>query len=500
MPEHIRALIVVLLIASIVFAFAQRPACEIIPYQDYKRRRNLWFGITLVAFLAHNYWLYVMSTGFFLLFTSRRETNVVALFFSLLFILPVAYVKIPAFGLVNFLFSLSHQRLLCLAVLLPAALILAGRKNTLPFGKLTADKLLFAYILLTIALYLRETSITNTLRNCLYQFTDVFLPYYVISRSLKNMADFRSALLAFMIAAMILAAIAVFEASRHWLLYQSLISVLDMGKGMTGYLGREGVLRAVASAGHSIALGYLIAIAIGFYLFLRQSISSPFARRMGLLLLLAGLFAPVSRGPWIGALFVWVVFLATGKQAVKHLSILFFAGLFALPIMAVMPGGEKIINLIPFVGKTEAANIDYRARLFETSLIVIKRNPWFGSVDYLETPEMESMRQGRGLIDIVNTYVGVALESGFVGVGLFIGFFLAICWGIYQGFRKLPDKNSEEHLLGRTLLATLAGILLIIATVSSISIIPIVYWSVAGLGVAYINLLNNLKAQKDIVV
>ena len=103
------------------------------------------------------------------------------------------------------------------------------------------------------------------------------------------------------------------------------------------------------------------------------------------------------------------------------------------------------------------------------------------------------MRQGQGIIDIVNTYIRVALETGYIGLALFVSFFMVICWGVFRSFRRLPDKNSEECLLGRSLLATLAGILLIIFTVSSVTIIPIVYWSVAGLGAAYINMMDRLR-------
>ena len=61
---------------------------------------------------------------------------------------------------------------------------------------------------------------------------------------------------------------------------------------------------------------------------------------------------------------------------------------------------------------------------------VIARHPWLGSVTFLETPEMIAMTQGQGIIDTVNTYLRVALEKGIVGVGLFIGFFFTVCWGI----------------------------------------------------------------------
>jgi hypothetical protein len=60
--------------------------------------------------------------------------------------------------------------------------------------------------------------------------------------------------------------------------------------------------------------------------------------------------------------------------------------------------------------------------------------------------------------------------------------------------RSIPDKDSEEYLLGRALLATLLAILTIITTVSSITIIPIVYWSVAGLGVAYAQMVRKNAA------
>ncbi|MNJ71236.1 hypothetical protein D3C77_677560 [compost metagenome] len=40
------------------------------------------------------------------------------------------------------------------------------------------------------------------------------------------------------------------------------------------------------------------------------------------------------------------------------------------------------------------------------------------------------------------------------------------------------------------------GILVIIFTVSSITIIPTVYWSIAGLGVAYIQRVRRLRASQ----
>jgi O-antigen ligase len=82
-----------------------------------------------------------------------------------------------------------------------------------------------------------------------------------------------------------------------------------------------------------------------------------------------------------------------------------------------------------------------------------------------------------------------------VGLGLFVSFFALILLSIYRAMRSIRDINSEEHLLGRILVATLVAILLIIFTVSSVSIIPIVYWSVAGLGVAYAEMVRKQKRE-----
>lgn len=496
MPEHIRALIVVLVLSTVVFAFAHRPACAISGARDFTRRRNLWFALTLTAFLAYSFWVYALIAIPLLIYAFSRETYPPALFFFILFVLPMDTISIPGMGLINYFFDLSHARILELVILLPAFFALLRRGDTPVFGRTGPDKVLAAYMLLTVALYLRETTLTDTVRQAFYMFIDVFLPYFVISRSLKNMQAFRDALLSLVLAIMAVALIAVFEASRHWVLYQPLIGPLGMkGAYGHGYLLRDGVLRAIAVAGQPIALGYLMVTGMGFYLFLKHSIKQKLIRRLGMALLAAGLIAPLSRGPWVGAAALLTVFIATGRHAVPRLMGFALAAILAFSVIAILPGGKGVINLLPFIGTTEKANIEFRQDLLSTSISVIERNPWFGSVNYRETPEMESMRTGLGIIDIVNTYIQEVLGKGLVGLGLFVGFFVLTLFGIYRAMRSIRDRDSEERLLGRALLATLLAILVIIFTVSSITIIPIVYWSVAGLGVAYAQIVRKQAAQ-----
>ena len=167
------------------------------------------------------------------------------------------------------------------------------------------------------------------------------------------------------------------------------------------------------------------------------------------------------------------------------------------PLISVIPGGDRVINLLPFIGNVETGNIDYREKLLENSITVIGRNPLFGSVDYLSTREMQEMLQGEGIIDLVNTYIQIGLRHGLVGLGLFLGVFFGILFGIYRCRKNIPDKTSELYLLGRSLFATLSAVLVIIFTVSSIGAIPLVYWSLAGIGVAYISIVKGtLNSQK----
>jgi O-antigen ligase len=324
----------------------------------------------------------------------------------------------------------------------------------------------------------------------------VFLPYFVVSRSLKNLQKFRDVLLSLVLAIMVLALIAVFETSRHWLLYRSLQGSLELVSISIsgGYLMREGMVRAIATAGQAIPLGYLMAVGIGLYLYLQRSIQQNFTRRLGMILLAAGLIAPLSRGPWVGAAVLIIVFIATGRNPIPRLIGLMMSSLLLISFVSILPGGEKAINLLPYIGSTEKENIGYREKLLTNSMIVIQRNPWFGSVDYMETPEMKEMRQGQGIIDIVNTYLVVALEKGLVGLGLFVGFFVLTLLGVFHAMGSIADKNSEEHLLGRVLLSTLVSIMIMIFTVLSITVIPIVYWSVAGMGVGYAQMMRDKSA------
>jgi O-antigen ligase len=498
MPEHLRALVVILGLATIVFAFAKAPACAIaMAPKDFNRRCILWFAITLTAFLAHNFWIFIIVTAVLLLFTLPREPNKLAMFFFVLFAVPPISGQITGLGIIEHFFTINVLRLLALVVLLPAFLSLRRQADVEPFGRMLPDKLIAGYLILNFLLQLSVDTFTNTMRaGVFYAFIDIFLPYYVTSRSLKSLQAFREVLMAFVIAALVLSAIGAFEFAKHWLLYSAMVGALDVPWAGVGYLPRGENLRALGTAGHSIALGYVIAVAIGFFLYLRRSAPNPMAWGLGLILLIAGLIASLSRGPWVGTAAILLLFVATGSSPGLRFAKFGLLGTIIISALLASPAGETIVAHLPFVGAIDEGSVPYRQRLLEISIQVIMQNPFFGSFDFYYAPVMQELRQGQGIIDIVNSYVGVALAHGLVGLSLYSGFFIAVALSILKGMRNLPNRIDERYLLGQALLSTLLGILIIIFTVSSITIIPVVYWSVAGLGVAYARMLALARAPK----
>jgi len=491
MPEHLRALVVIIVLSTVVFAFAKAPACAVaMSPADFTRRRNLWIGVTLVAFLAHNFWIYIVVSGAMLLITIGREKNRVALFFFMLFALPPIEAEITGLGLIRFLFSIDYIRLLLLTVLLPTFFALQKERPSLAFGHSLIDKCVAGYVVLNIALIFTATTFTNTLRQgVFYTFIDIFLPYYVVSRSVKNVRDFRDASMALVVAALLLSAIGLFEFVRHWSLYKSLERGLGVYWNYGGYLNRGDALRAQASSGTPIALGYAIVVASGFALYLQKFVPNRMMRTLGGLLLLGGVLAPLSRGPWVGFAAMILVFIALGPTPIRGFVSLGFVSLLLVPLVVATDIGASIMNYLPFVGKIDVENITYRQRLFEVAVDAIIKNPLFGAFDYIYSPAFQELKQGDyGIIDLVNSYAVVGLSSGLIGLGLFCGAFAAVVVGVVKAMRTVGDKNTELYRLGQALTATMVAILVIIATVSSVTIIPLVYWSVAGLGAAYMRM------------
>lgn len=489
MPTHYKSLIIVMTLTVLVFLVARPVFTRFMSGEDFARRRNIWLALTLAAFLIPNYWAYVMVAVALIGYGVKKDSNPAALYMFLLMTIPPLSLNVPGFGIVNYVFPLDHLRLLSLVLLLPVALQLRSEAAGQKVGWLPTDVLLVLYVAVQIVLMMPYVSTTATLRQSFTLGTDVLLPYLVLSRSIRSKEMIVEAMACFALAAIVLTPLAMMEFFFRSILYAGLEA--RWGTPLTYvYLTRGDFLRAQVTAGHSIVLGYAMAVAFGFWLYLQTRVAGWGWRWLGLLAIVAGLITAFARGPWVGAAATMLVFLAVGPNAagrsLKGIAVLACVGGLAL----VSPWGAKIIDYIPFVGTAETGTITYRQQIFKVSWQLIQQHPLLGTPYYLA--HMEELRQGEGIIDLVNAYVVIALTYGFVGLGLFAGFFgtaLYLCW---DAVRRLKSIEPDFSLLGGSLLACIIGALVIIATVGNYLSIPYIYWSLAGLAVAYVQLARSL--------
>jgi hypothetical protein len=512
MPEYLRSLVVVLLITATVYAALRRPFRALMPPGAYERRRNAFLALTVCAFVAPGFWFYVLPAAAIVLLAARRESNVPALFLALLFVVPSAGAQIPGLGLVNFLLQLDHPRMLALLLLLPLAVAL-HRKSSAP-GTLWPDRLFAAYLLLVAALALaRSGSVTNGLRGVVYLLIDAFLPYYVMSRAFTDTGKLKDALATFCVSGAVLAGIGIFEAIKHWLLYRALLDRWSADFGMGNYMLREGLVRAMATSGQPIVLGYVLMVAFACFLAVRNQLWSGPQTKLLFPLLLAGLIATLSRGPWLGTAVTAFGFWATANASRMRMGLaLGSIGVLAMILARQLPSFSLVQNV-------DASTVQYRSELLSASIQVFSEQPWLGSDHYVQRLAAKGMVQGEGIVDIVNTYIGVALSSGAVGLALFVALFATVLLGL---LRVKGDYDAEEaralakrerawaagapslgiapplspQIAARVLFASILGIAVTIGTVSSISVIPWVYWAWMGTAVALMRMAVRTKSER----
>jgi hypothetical protein len=495
MLQSLKDLIVVLAFALVIFRLGKPIALRFASEADFARRRNVWLALTTVAFLSPSFWFFVVLAIPVLIWARRKDPNPVALYLLLLHVIPSLLIAIPVVG-INELFSLDNYRLLSFCILVPVALrIRQGTGRGPTTGLQTMDYLLLAFGALYVAFYvppdlpnhvILHDSLTNVVRRALLFLVDAYALYFVVSRGCTTRGQILDAMAAFCLGCAIMALVAAFESVRHWLLYADL-QVRWIGIYSRLYLERGGVLRAEASAGHSLALGYLLAIAFGFWLYLQTHVDSRRLRWAVTALLWLGLVAAYSRGPWVGAVAIYLAFMAVGPGSFGRIFKAATVVAVVLGIISFSPLGDRIVKVLPFMGGgVDQANVAYRQQLAARSWQLILDHPLLG--DQLALSKMEDLRQGEGIIDLVNTYASVALFYGLIGLFLFVGFALLGLIRAYRTARETAVSDPDFARLGTSLVACILGTLLMLFDASFILGYEKMFYVLAGLATAYVQL------------
>lgn len=484
MPEYIKALIVLLTIGTGIFYFS-KPLFIGFGMEEatLKRRWATWCLLTAAGFLSVDYWIFLGIVSIVLISARKNESNPISLFFFLIFVLPIIRLEIPGFGGIRYLLEVDNIRIATLILLLPIYFQERKRRQSILNTFVSADVLVVGYFLWSAMLKFREDDVIGVARYSIYCFVDIGLPYYVVSRCVRDVKTIKQIFANFALSGVIVAAIAVFEFGKRWLLYVSIPEALGI-PGNLFYLERGDYLRAAVTSGQPIVLGYYLIAIFGAFLYFYKDVLQKNKYALLLLLIVAGEIASLSKGPWVGMVLLIAVMIFTAKDRIKYV---IYSSIFltlAAVAMTATDEGRKMIEYLPFVGNLDEGSTTYRQLLFKKSIEAISENPFAGSVDYLYS--MEELRQGEGIIDLVNTYLIVALDNGLIGLSLFLGCIALVMYKIYAAtafYKKIKEERSQA--IGRVLFAIMLGQLFVLAVCSPISTIPIVLTLFSSLAVAY---------------
>ncbi|MFT5085397.1 MAG: O-antigen ligase, partial [Lentisphaeria bacterium] len=329
--------------------------------------------------------------------------------------------------------GLSHQRILFLALLLP--LLLFERREP-SFSKFNAiDKAVVFYVFWVIVCNFRIENYTAMFRTDLWEVIDVFVPYLAIRYFTKNYALVLTAV-SFALLSQSLAGIV--ESVMHWHLYSDLERFGHFANQLhPGYKFRNGFLRAQTSfmnpliyalfSNMSFCCSVIFLSKIGSIA--KENYSKKFAWA-GFLISTLGTMASGSRAGMAGSVLIVIVSMILlwaikRSRDPKQLLITSFVCCIALVVLF----GQDFLN----------ENFDYRMRLLKIGSGVVMDSPLFGHMDARSHPAMQELIQGEGIVDVVNSYLAIALSYGLPALILFVFAVLSCLSKLYDCLRLGND-------------------------------------------------------------
>jgi len=437
------------------------------------------FVILALAFLAHNFWLYV-AFGVCAVWRVKDKINAALILAAVMFCVPLYNKVVFLPGGDGTILSVSLQY--AVIWLLFHKVASGNDVNADGEGKYirsSTDVFLLSWVAYQMVFLLGASTLTHTIKTAIMEMTQSYCLYFIVSRAIAARSDLVLMVKVFAFQCLALAIVGVTESVRHWLLYTPTEAVLSISKvAIANYLERDslGLLRSLATAGHPIILGAILGVGVLFWIGLQDDEkSSRTWVRISLVVMVFGLLSTFSRGPWLATIAGYAVFVMASKDILKQLMRFMVAIGIIAGLLVTVPGGEKIIDMLPFVGQSESGSVDYRSLLLKICLYLFWENPWFGSTDYMSEPIMQSLVQGQGIIDMVNTYLSIAMSGGFVGLSIYLCIFLSALIPLGRELRKTNDK------IHRAIFAAMVCFMITLATVSSINSLPLLCWMLLGL-------------------
>jgi hypothetical protein len=464
---------------------------ELLSPRDYAAAWAILGAGTTVAFLAQRTEVFIL-----LLFgvswvanrsLAQADVGRVAILILLGTALPAISWSPSGFGDINRLLEIDVWRALTLGTLLLPAFRLAAEPQRELRKSRWLDRAVLAYVIVRLLFNFSDSSATSLIRQLSEALLDTLLPYFVISRGLRTERDLRHALSFFAITCLFASAVALAELTSGHLFYSGLQFIYDIRWQLTLELFRGSLIRSQAMTPQPILFAVLLTFGLAAWVVLQGARWRRPVVAMVFVLLLAALLSTGSRGPLVGAVLFFACLLLLRFQSGSAFGLTLGLFLAAAVIAKVLGWDEAAVKLLHAVfGKAEAEgdSIDYRRMLFETGIELIKQQPWWGVSNY--AAHMEHLRQGEGIIDLVNTYLAVALETGVVGLVFFVAPY-AVAMGLL-GQTLTALRAQKRQVLGEfapVWLALIASVLLTLFSTSVFGVLSVALVVLLALSAAW---------------
>jgi hypothetical protein len=421
------------------------------------------FGLHYTIFATGVIGLMVMAPGLSqngLTFPSPKAMELRGrLFLLCLPLMPMMVFTIAISGLTFAQFTYIH--LLSIGILL--AMLVAG--EPLYEQRLIRWDMLFLLMMIVQAFMdCRGNNFTYSIRACNQVILNLGLPYLAVSRAFIRARSPNDLMLSVVLGGCILALIATFEAPRHWLLYDTMPQSIGADPELSsGYVKqRGGLVRSRASFPESTSLSLLLGMEVVVLVALRRHMGSRIAFFATLILLASGMFFTLAR---IGYIVIVTGLIACMVQERR------WAGLCTMLLVMPICAGALLLlsHVIPTLaasigtGDDAAGSVDYRSELLSSGLTLASEN-WLSGLTMPDIyARLEHLRQGEGIIDLVNQPLTILMRGGVIGAALYY----AMLGGVLSAlFLHGPSLGREVRASATACFAGLVGLMASLTTTS----------------------------------
>jgi O-antigen ligase len=411
----------------------------------------------VVALFCGNLYLFCGYLVLAIAFNSRSRAELAANFVFLLPLMP-ALSQETAVGSV-YLFAISAVMAMSLGALI-GFLVTSGRKH---YAQVRIDISVIALIGIFVFIYNRDLSFTVFIRSLITNIVGFVGPYVIISRGMCNRGDIEILLLRLSMGGLITAIVAIFQARKHWVLFQTYYEALHVliPFGTTTLSMRAGLLRTGGSMVDYSAAGVFLAVVLSLMPMLKTRFR-PAGYWAVMILLVGGLFATQSRGGWIAAI-IGILFICAYRRQWGRTILLIASGVAAEAVVLLFAKSGTLANI---AGKTDEATstVSYRKLLATRGFDQILAHPLFGQSPQQLVNNLPDLVQGQHIVDFVNSHLFIAMAAG-------VPLFLVWCYiwlaPVFEAWRH-PSRGSVNGDLVEVPIAMIVPVMIAITATSII--------------------------------